>query len=116
MRGEVETVATLLREGHPPDGGRLGEPALYTSAQHGHIACVRELLRGGASVIMRNTDGETALMAAAYCGEGACVGALLAAGADATARYYGKSAAEIFQGAQGEARLCSTVFSAARHS
>ena len=76
-RGELEKVASWLREGGPidalcswpmPDGETVTSTLLQAAARNGQPEMARMLLKQGASVDLRGDLGNTALMTAAYQG------------------------------------------------
>ncbi|MBI3927889.1 MAG: ankyrin repeat domain-containing protein [Armatimonadetes bacterium] len=108
LEGDSAGIAVLLQEGADPEGEALlpregaapDHPALarwapaYSpqtplslAAARGHVAVVRELIRGGARIERRDAEGFTALMLAAWQGHAGVVEALLQAGADPSARF-----------------------------
>ena len=85
--GDAHAVAAWLDEGGRVDARcaeHHDETLLMVAALGGQEAMVRMLLRRGASVNLRNSDGGTALMDAAINGHTTIVQALLDAGSDAS--------------------------------
>ena len=108
-KGDAAAIERLAAEGASPDakGGWNDAPAVVWAADGGHAGAVSALVRLGADLDARDSDGETALMRAADNGRVECARALLAGGADRTVRatsgnHEGKTALEIAE-ARGNA-------------
>jgi ankyrin repeat protein len=68
-RGDLESVETLLQQGHDVDElGRNAETPLMAAALAGEVAIAELLIARGADVMARNEGGLTPLHAAAYSG------------------------------------------------
>ena len=84
--GDHVRLAGLLRSGLSPDTEVAGLPLLAHAAAGGHVEATRLLLRHGADVDRRSSDGRTPLMlAAGVDGSAATLRVLLDAGADENA-------------------------------
>jgi hypothetical protein len=75
----------LIEEGFPVDGCRV-PPLIVLAAMSSSLTSVDYLIRRGADVNAKRSDGMTALMACARCGNTDDIERLIAAGADVNAR------------------------------
>ena len=86
IRGDIATVARLLRAGAPVEDGSGGWSALHWAALSGNCAIGRELLQHGARAGAVNGIGDTPLHGAAANGHTDFCRLLAGCGADVNAR------------------------------
>jgi len=85
-KGRHQTVARKLAAGANPNDSRMSTTALMFAAKDGHAPIVNELLKAGARLDVKDSDGDTALMYAAIDDRVEVARILLAAGAEVNAR------------------------------
>ena len=68
-KGNSDVVKTLLHYGADANArGRIGKKALHYACEQGHVACIHELMAGGAEIEAKDSEREaTPLHLAAYC-------------------------------------------------
>jgi len=86
LRGQIDVVASLLREGADPNViGSQGNTPLHDASLKGNSAVVKLLLEHGAKVDIRSKDGTLPLHDAVLGGNAKAVSALLVGGVDIAA-------------------------------
>jgi ankyrin repeat protein len=88
IKGQVETVAKLLKKGKKVDKkDEKGDTALHKAAMHGHFEVADMLLKKGASASGTNNEGFTPFQYAVLYGRKECAKLLLDAGTDVNAQF-----------------------------
>ena len=111
-KGRRQAVEHKLAAGANPNDSRLSTTALMFAAKDGHAGIVNDLLKAGAKLEAKDSDGDTALIYAAIDNSIEAAKVLLAAGADVNTKNFNGNTPMLAASSKGRAEMVKLLLAA----